>query len=164
VGAAGSDGFPRLAGNDARIQRGGERRHWWLMMNPRTTLTADRLMAHTGWVRRLARTLVRAPAAADDLAHDALLVALDRPPEVREGIRSWFGRVLTNRLRMDARASRRRAAREQAVTARSVWRRAAPSPSSMPCPCSVGSPATRSTLGCATSAPAPPSTSRCRSV
>jgi RNA polymerase sigma-70 factor (ECF subfamily) len=85
------------------------------MMNPRTTLTADRLMAHTGWVRRLARTLVRDPAAADDLAHDALLVALDRPPEVREGIRSWFGRVLTNRLRMDARASRRRAAREQAV-------------------------------------------------
>jgi hypothetical protein len=72
-------------------------------------------MAHTGWVRRLARTLVRDPAAADDLAHDALLVALDRPPEVREGIRSWFGRVLTNRLRMDARASRRRAAREQAV-------------------------------------------------
>jgi len=81
------------------------------MMNPRTTLTADRLMAHTGWVRRLARTLVRDPAAADDLAHDALLVALDRPPEVREGIRSWFGRVLTNRLRMDVRASRRRAAR-----------------------------------------------------
>jgi RNA polymerase sigma-70 factor (ECF subfamily) len=80
------------------------------------TVTLDDLAAHVGFVRRLARALVSEAADADDAAQEALIAAWRRPPEKRPGLRSWFGAVVLNRLRMDARGLRRREAREAAAS------------------------------------------------
>lgn len=77
------------------------------MTNP-TTLTMEQLMTHSGWLRRLAGGLLGDPAAADDAVQDALISAIRRPPDTRGSVRGWFGTVLTNRVRDDARNDRRR--------------------------------------------------------
>jgi|SRR5688572_23602454 len=77
------------------------------MSNP-TTLSMEQLMAHSGWLRRLAGGLLGDAAAADDAVQDALVSAMRRPPDTRGSVRGWFGTVLTNRVRSDARQDRRR--------------------------------------------------------
>ncbi len=74
--------------------------------------TADDLLAHAEWLRRLASALVREPGAADDLVQDTLEVALTRPPREPGPVRPWLGGVLRNLARMRARAGARRARRE----------------------------------------------------
>ena len=54
------------------------------------------LLAHGDWVRALARTLVRDPNGADDLAQDAFVIALERPPQHAGNLRGWWARVLHN--------------------------------------------------------------------
>ena len=61
------------------------------------------LLAHGDWVHALARRLVRDPSSADDLAQDALVVALERPPAHAANLRAWLGRVLRNLHRERAR-------------------------------------------------------------
>src|SRR5262245_29629706 len=78
-------------------------------------ITVEQLMAHSGWVRRLAGSLLRDDPAADDAAQEALLAGLRRPPDRRGSLRGWLGTVLVNGLRMRARGALRRAAREAAV-------------------------------------------------
>jgi DNA-directed RNA polymerase specialized sigma24 family protein len=72
-----------------------------------------RLTAEMAWLRRLARALLRADDA-DDLAHDAWLVMADRPAPDDRPLRPWLHRVVLNLVRMQARARRRREAREAA--------------------------------------------------
>lgn len=76
--------------------------------------TVEELLAHTGWIRALARSLVVDPQAADDIAQDTMLTALERPP--REGggdsIRAWLARVARNFARQRSRGESRRAKRE----------------------------------------------------
>jgi RNA polymerase sigma-70 factor (ECF subfamily) len=86
--------------------------------NPRTDPTG--LLAHLGWVERLARALVRDVAEAEDLAQEALRVTLEQPRgRVGAGsMKAWLGGVL-RRLALDrSRADRSRAAREQSITPR----------------------------------------------
>ncbi|HEX6882111.1 MAG TPA: sigma-70 family RNA polymerase sigma factor [Planctomycetota bacterium] len=74
----------------------------------------DELPAHAAWVRRLARSLVRDEAAADDLAQETALAALEleqRPA----ALRPWLVRVTRNFARRGWRARARRSARERAV-------------------------------------------------
>lgn len=71
------------------------------------------LTAEMAWLRRLARALLRADDA-DDVVHDAWLVAADRPPRDDRPLRPWLGRVVLNLVRMQARARKRREAREAA--------------------------------------------------
>jgi RNA polymerase sigma factor (sigma-70 family) len=73
------------------------------------------LLAHSAWVRRLAWTLVRDDALADDLAQETWLVALRHPPTDGLPARPWLSQVMRNLVRMRARGERRRAAREQAT-------------------------------------------------
>lgn len=54
------------------------------------------LLAHQDWLRALARRLVSDAHAADDLAQDALVVALERPPRHGGNLRAWLARVLRN--------------------------------------------------------------------
>jgi RNA polymerase sigma-70 factor (ECF subfamily) len=78
----------------------------------------ERLLAQTAWVRRLALSLSRDEASADDLAQDALAAALLRPPPdaASEGaLRAWFGAVTRNLAIHRARGESRRQRREQAV-------------------------------------------------
>ncbi|TAH34651.1 MAG: sigma-70 family RNA polymerase sigma factor [Planctomycetota bacterium] len=85
----------------------------------------EALLAHAGWVRALARSLVRDEAAADDLSQDAYVAALGaRPPEQQASLRSWLHRVLRNLAADHSRSERRREAREQ----RAAAERPAPSP------------------------------------
>ena len=80
-------------------------------MSEATPLPHDRLelLKHTDWARGLARGLVRDPAAADDIAQDALLLALERP--VQADSKSWLAGVVRNlvaqRRRKEARMRRR---------------------------------------------------------
>ena len=71
-------------------------------------LTLDVLMSHAGWLHRLARGLLPDPAGAEDAAQEALATALQNPPDARGSVKSWFGTVMTNRARSDARSAARR--------------------------------------------------------
>jgi len=80
-----------------------------------TVARLDELMAEIGWVRRLARALVRDPAVADDVAQDAWLLATQHPPSDARPLRPWLRRVVLNAVRMRHRAASRREAREAAI-------------------------------------------------
>jgi RNA polymerase sigma factor (sigma-70 family) len=77
-------------------------------------MAADRLeqlVAETGWLRRLALSLVHDQAAAEDIAHDTLLIAAERPPPEDRPLRPWLARVALNIVRMRGRSAVRRDAR-----------------------------------------------------
>jgi RNA polymerase sigma factor (sigma-70 family) len=69
--------------------------------------------ADDGFVRGVARRLVRDAAEADDLAQDAWMEALRRRPDARPSLRAWFARVLSHLASNRARGERRRGARER---------------------------------------------------
>jgi RNA polymerase sigma-70 factor (ECF subfamily) len=80
----------------------------------------DRLLANAGWVKALAVRLVADEAAADDLAQETWLRALERPPRAADtarSLRAWLARVVgrfaLQRRRHDEAAERR----ERAVAA-----------------------------------------------
>ena len=87
----------------------------------RTSLPPESVAAQSGWVRAVARNLVRDPWGAEDVAQEALLAALASPPrEVPDDshLRAWLGRVAYNLSRLDLRAGGRRRARERDVARR----------------------------------------------
>ncbi len=86
-------------------------------MSDRKHKTADALLEHAQWAHALARRLVGDAASADDVVQEAYATALRCPPADPEGVRPWFGRVLTNVVRMQRRAMVRREARERRVHA-----------------------------------------------
>ncbi|MFO1076767.1 MAG: RNA polymerase sigma factor [Planctomycetota bacterium] len=75
------------------------------------------LLIHADFVRSLARDLVGDAGAADDLAQEAWVRALESPPRHGAALRGWFATLLANLLHNRRRADRRRRAREQAVAA-----------------------------------------------
>jgi RNA polymerase sigma factor (sigma-70 family) len=82
--------------------------------------TLDQLAADTVWLRRLAASLVKDQAVAEDLVHDTIEAAVARPPRDDRPLRPWLVRVLINRIRMYGRGAARRSRREQAVAALAV--------------------------------------------
>jgi RNA polymerase sigma factor (sigma-70 family) len=78
--------------------------------------TAEELLAHTGWLRRLALRLVGDADVAEDLVQETLSTAVRRSPETRDSLRPWLGKVLRDAFRMRARSETRRSAREQAAS------------------------------------------------
>lgn len=74
----------------------------------------EELLTHDAWVRGLARVLASDESLADDLAQEAWLTAIEKPPHRRESLRGWFATVLRNRMRTETRAQRRRLKRERA--------------------------------------------------
>lgn len=81
-------------------------------------LDAEELLEHTGWVRRLARRLVRDAAAADDVVQETWLAALKARRTSDAPLRPWLARVAANFARDRSRADANRAERERS-TARS---------------------------------------------
>jgi RNA polymerase sigma-70 factor (ECF subfamily) len=73
----------------------------------------DAALADDGFVRALARRVVRDAAEADDLAQDAWLEALRRRPQARPSLRAWFATVVAHLARNRARGDRRRDDRER---------------------------------------------------
>ncbi len=70
------------------------------------------LARHAGWIRALALELVRDPNVAEDLAQDAMLVALLRPPRASAALRRWLPRVLTSLVLERRRREAQRRGRE----------------------------------------------------
>ncbi len=85
----------------------------WNPMQPR--FDVETLAAQTEWMRRLARRLVGDPHAADDLAQEACLAALERPPVRVGSTRAWLVGVLKNLVRQRGRGEARRGGRESAA-------------------------------------------------
>jgi RNA polymerase sigma-70 factor (ECF subfamily) len=74
-------------------------------------LSADALLRHEAFVLRLARSLVRNEASAEDIAQETLLSALEhRPPSGT--LRSWLARVTRHRALDHLRGEHRRTERE----------------------------------------------------
>jgi len=71
--------------------------------------------AELGGLRRLAQSLARDEADADDLLQDVAVIALEHPPKQDRPARPWLAKVIVNRWRMELRSSRRRRAREAAI-------------------------------------------------
>ena len=77
--------------------------------------SADELLRHQEFVRRLAFELVRDAARADDLVQDAWVQALERPPRAMATARAWFRTVLRNLAVRGAREQSRRERRERSA-------------------------------------------------
>lgn len=80
----------------------------------------DALLAHATWARRLAYTLVRDDAAADDLVQEAWETAIQHPPDATRPVRPWLGQVIRNLFRMRLRERARRLQREAAAYAAAI--------------------------------------------
>lgn len=84
------------------------------MSPPNRSFDPDALLAHAGWVRKLARSLVPSDAhLADDLAQQACLAALEKAPRTDQPLRAWLTTVMKNLVRQNRRGSARRTAREE---------------------------------------------------
>ncbi|MGE3172351.1 MAG: sigma-70 family RNA polymerase sigma factor [Planctomycetota bacterium] len=83
-----------------------------------TTDPEPDLLAHGRYLRALARSLVRCSHAADDLAQDAMVEALERPPADRGNPRGWLTAVLRRGAFRARRGAERRLRRERLATAR----------------------------------------------
>jgi RNA polymerase sigma-70 factor (ECF subfamily) len=82
-----------------------------------TSMTArapapETLLVHTNWMRRLARSLVRDDAQADDVVQDAMAAALRSPPRDPLALPAWLAATVRNAARQMWRGESRRAARE----------------------------------------------------
>jgi RNA polymerase sigma factor (sigma-70 family) len=71
------------------------------------------LPRHGAWVRKLARSLVRDEARADDVAQEAALAALREPLAASAALGPWLARVTRNFARRDWRGEARRRERER---------------------------------------------------
>jgi len=78
----------------------------------------EELLAHAGWVRRLAARLVRDAGTADDVAQEVWAYALRSPPHERTNLRAWLSAAVRNAVRSLRRSQARRTERESAVAAR----------------------------------------------
>lgn len=75
----------------------------------------ESLLAEREWVRNLAASLVADPNRADDVAQDAWLAAVTRPPEDGSSPRGWLGAVVRNWAKRSYRGDARRRLREMAA-------------------------------------------------
>ena len=82
--------------------------------NP-TPVSADEILRHAEWIRRLASRLVADPATADDIVQQTWEAALRKPPAGGRSVQPWLARVLHNFARKRARSEERREARERAA-------------------------------------------------
>lgn len=83
-------------------------------MAPTRIFDFDALRAHEPFARRLARSLVRDSAAAEDAVQDAWLRAMHSPPRPEGNLRGWFLEVTRNVVRQALRRDSRRQRRERA--------------------------------------------------
>jgi len=76
--------------------------------------SSEQLVAEMAWVRRLAHSLVKNDALADDIAQDTWLIADKQQPEVDRPLRPWLGRVVANLARTRRTSEARRDRRDTA--------------------------------------------------
>ena len=79
------------------------------------SIDPEALLAHTGWMRSLARGLVADEATAEDLVQEACAAALARPPRDPAALGGWLARVVRNLAARGHRETARRDRRERRV-------------------------------------------------
>lgn len=84
-------------------------------VNEPSVATADTLLNDLGWLRGLARSLVRDDDRADDLVQETLVVALESPPRDSGALRSWLRQVARHLVYRSHRTDVRRERRERKV-------------------------------------------------
>lgn len=97
------------------------------MADVRSPIDRSELVKHLDGVRRLARTLVRDDAEADDVMQEAAVAALEAPGPPRKGLAAWLAGVTRNVVRTRHRTERRRRLREAGAAAPEVTPSAAES-------------------------------------
>jgi len=85
------------------------------MDESRESVSIETLLRHRAWVRRLALSMARDEATADDLAQETWIAAMRKPPRSESAIRAWLRRVMRNRMLHMARTESRLEKREQAA-------------------------------------------------
>jgi len=83
------------------------------MTDQQAAPTTDELLAHAGWLQRLAERLVGAGDRAEDLVQDTWLAALRHGPSRGKSLRPWLATVLRNFAASSARTGSRRRWREE---------------------------------------------------
>ncbi|MBI4879079.1 MAG: sigma-70 family RNA polymerase sigma factor [Planctomycetes bacterium] len=78
------------------------------------------LLTHAGFVRALARSLVREESGAADVEQQTWLAALEHPPGPEKPLRAWLARVARNFARRGFRDETRRRAREASLPSEAV--------------------------------------------
>jgi RNA polymerase sigma-70 factor (ECF subfamily) len=78
------------------------------MTMPPKSPDLDALLAHSGWVRALAHSLVADPTSADDVEQQAWVTALEHPPSHDRNLRSWWSSVVRSSAGKGWREKRRR--------------------------------------------------------
>lgn len=73
----------------------------------------EALLAHAGFVRSVARSLVPDESRVDDIVQETWLAALEHPPRHRRSIRAWLATIALNVARSSLRSEGRRTRREQ---------------------------------------------------
>ena len=81
-------------------------------VEPRPARDPEVLLAHTGWMRALALSLLGDPGAADDVVQDATVAALSHAPAREAELEPWLSRVVRNFAWRRRRGEQRRADRE----------------------------------------------------
>ncbi|MHC4380813.1 MAG: RNA polymerase sigma factor, partial [Planctomycetota bacterium] len=102
------------------------------MKNPTTAPDLDALLEHGGWVRALARSLVRDPDLADDVEQQTWLTAMQHPPSHGKNLRAWLGTVVRSVAGTHWRADKARQRRESVVGERQVAREVQKASSAQP--------------------------------
>jgi RNA polymerase sigma-70 factor (ECF subfamily) len=74
--------------------------------------TVEDLLAHSDWMRDLARRLLGDRDEADDVVQEAWVNALRLPPSRTDGLRPWIATVILNLVRSRARRDARARARD----------------------------------------------------
>ena len=93
---------------------------------PGPHLTPETMLQHAGWIRSIARALLRDDSRAEDVVQQTWLAALERPLRDPAAIRAWLSRVVRN-LSLRARRSEERLRRREMAAARPEAQPGAPS-------------------------------------
>lgn len=73
--------------------------------------TAERLLAHTAWLTRVARAITTTSDDADEVVQETWLRALERPPAHGRNLRGWLATLARNLVRSRRRSREREDAR-----------------------------------------------------
>ena len=83
------------------------------MTGPARPLRPEELLAHAGWVRALARRLLRDEASVDDVVQETWLAAMEKGPRNPQALPGWLATVVRNFALKARRGERRRLRREE---------------------------------------------------
>lgn len=84
-------------------------------MSDPAPITLETALAHRAFVRRLARSLLADPHAADDIEQATWQSLLERPPSGVRNVRAWLSGTVRNLVRVHARTEARRRQRESST-------------------------------------------------